>query len=155
MQTNAHAMLMHEIAKMIGLFEKTNGRRPRIMIENIESDDHDFNSRQMASGFADLGFDVDIGPIFHSAQEMAKQAVENDVHFIGITGKAAVEESLLNELNNNLSLMQREDIIIICRGDFLKENFNSGFKGDRVHFFQKSTSIAEVAKNVLTLIYNK
>jgi len=134
---------MREIAKMTRLFEIREGRRPRIMIENIESDDDDFYVHKMASGFANLGFDVDLGAVFHSAEEMAKQAVENDAHVIVVISGNEIEESLLKDLSIQLKLMGRKDIKILCRRD------SSGKQSKNIKYFQKSTPIAEVAYAVL------
>ena len=151
---NTRQKQLLKISEMISDFEKKEGRCPRILIEKISPDDPDVNTRQLASGFADLGFDVDIGPAYHTASDIAKQAVENDVHFIAIIGNKITTESLLNKLRRSLQMMDRGDINIFFYGDFHKENVETNSQSNPIKFFPKTVTIAEIAKTVLQFVSN-
>src|SRR5699024_10046751 len=97
-------------------FLENEGRRPRIMVAKMGQDGHDRGSKVVASSFADLGFDVDIGPLFQTPAETAKQAVENDVHVVGVSSLAAGHKSLVPQLMEELQKLGREDILIIVGG---------------------------------------
>jgi len=110
-------------------FEVREGRRPRIMVAKLGQDGHDRGARVIATAFADLGFDVDIGPLFQTPEEAALQAVENDVHVIGISSQAGGHKTLLPKLMTEMKKLNREDIVVVAGGvipvkdyEFLKEN---------------------------------
>lgn len=110
-------------------FEAREGRRPRIMVAKLGQDGHDRGARVIATAFADLGFDVDIGPLFQTPEEAALQAVENDVHVIGISSQAGGHKTLLPKLMTEMKKLDREDIVVVAGGvipvkdyEFLKEN---------------------------------
>ena len=135
-------------------FAKLKGRRPRIMIAKMGQDGHDRGARVIATSFADLGFDVDIGPLFQTPKEAAKQAVENDVHVLGISSLAAGHKTLVPEVILELKKYKREDILVIVGGvipqqdyDFLK---NSGISG----IFGPGSIIAESAIEILKKLMN-
>jgi methylmalonyl-CoA mutase len=114
---------------MIKRFEEHEGRRPRILVAKMGQDGHDRGAKVVATAFADLGFDVDVGPLFQTPEETARQAVENDVHIIGMSSLAAGHKTLLPALIDELKKLDREDIMVICGGvipaqdyDFLREN---------------------------------
>jgi len=121
-----------EISKvndMIRRFEDHEGRRPRILVAKMGQDGHDRGAKVVATAFADLGFDVDVGPLFQTPEETARQAVENDVHIIGMSSLAAGHKTLLPALIDELKKLDREDIMVICGGvipaqdyEFLREN---------------------------------
>ncbi len=121
-----------EISKvndMIKGFEEKEGRRPRILVAKMGQDGHDRGAKVVATAFADLGFDVDVGPLFQTPEETARQAVENDVHIIGMSSLAAGHKTLLPALIGELKKLDREDIMVICGGvipaqdyEFLREN---------------------------------
>ncbi len=111
------------------LFEQNEGRRPRILVAKMGQDGHDRGAKVIATAFADLGFDVDVGPLFQTPEETARQAVENDVHIIGMSSLAAGHKTLLPQLVSELENLGREDILVICGGvipaqdyDFLRAN---------------------------------
>jgi len=115
------------VRKMADDFEKQEGRRPRIMIAKMGQDGHDRGAKVIATAFADLGFDVDIGPLFQTPEETARQAVENDVHVVGMSSLAAGHKTLLPQLVEELKKLGREDILVVAGGvipaqdyDFLK-----------------------------------
>ena len=114
---------------MISAFEKNEGRRPRILVAKMGQDGHDRGAKVVATAFADLGFDVDVGPLFQTPEETARQAVENDVHIVGMSSLAAGHKTLLPQLVAELKKLGREDILVICGGvipaqdyEFLREN---------------------------------
>ncbi|MDQ1005366.1 methylmalonyl-CoA mutase [Neobacillus niacini] len=117
------------IREMAAEFEQQEGRRPRIMIAKMGQDGHDRGAKVIATAFADLGFDVDIGPLFQTPEETARQAVENDVHVIGMSSLAAGHKTLLPQLIEELTKLGREDIVVVAGGvipvqdyEYLKEN---------------------------------
>jgi methylmalonyl-CoA mutase len=117
------------VRKMADDFERSEGRRPRIMIAKMGQDGHDRGAKVIATAFADLGFDVDIGPLFQTPEETARQAVENDVHVVGMSSLAAGHKTLLPQLVEELKKLGRDDILVVAGGvipaqdyDFLKAN---------------------------------
>ncbi len=117
------------IAELIAAFEKNEGRRPRILVAKMGQDGHDRGAKVVATAFADLGFDVDVGPLFQTPEETARQAVENDVHIVGMSSLAAGHKTLLPQLVAELKKLGREDILVICGGvipsqdyEYLREN---------------------------------
>jgi methylmalonyl-CoA mutase len=120
---------VEKIEQLIRTFEKREGRRPRILVAKMGQDGHDRGAKVVATAFADLGFDVDVGPLFQTPEETARQAVENDVHIIGMSSLAAGHKTLLPQLVSELENLGREDILVICGGvipaqdyDFLRAN---------------------------------
>ncbi|HPF70486.1 MAG TPA: cobalamin-dependent protein, partial [Candidatus Krumholzibacteria bacterium] len=101
---------------LIRRFEAHEGRRPRILVAKMGQDGHDRGAKVVATAFADLGFDVDVGPLFQTPEETARQAVENDVHIIGMSSLAAGHKTLLPALVGELRKLGREDIMVICGG---------------------------------------
>ena len=102
--------------ELIQRFEQNEGRRPRILVAKMGQDGHDRGAKVVATAFADLGFDVDVGPLFQTPEETARQAVENDVHIIGMSSLAAGHKTLLPALVDELRKLGREDIMVICGG---------------------------------------
>jgi methylmalonyl-CoA mutase len=120
---------VERIAAMIRAFEKHEGRRPRILVAKMGQDGHDRGAKVVATAFADLGFDVDVGPLFQTPAETARQAVENDVHIVGMSSLAAGHKTLLPQLVGELKKLGREDILVTCGGvipaqdyEFLREH---------------------------------
>ena len=107
---------MGRVQRMVEAFEKSDGRRPRILIAKIGQDGHDRGQKVIATAFADLGFDVDIGPLFSTPEEVARQAVENDVHIVGVSSLAAGHMTLVPELKAALEKEGRGDIMIVVGG---------------------------------------
>ena len=107
---------MNDIRNEIENFAATAGRRPRIMIAKMGQDGHDRGAKVIATSFADLGFDVDMGPLFQTPAEAAKQAVENDVHVLGVSSLAAGHKTLVPQVIAELKNLGREDIMVICGG---------------------------------------
>ena len=130
-------------------FSKKDGRRPRIMIAKMGQDGHDRGSKVVATSFADLGFDVDVGPLFQTPEEAAKQAVENDVHIIGISSLAAGHKTLVPKVISALRDFGREDILVIAGGVIPKQDYDYLYKEGVSGIFGPGTVIAESAIEIL------
>jgi methylmalonyl-CoA mutase len=128
------------------------GRRPRIMIAKMGQDGHDRGAKVVATGYADLGFDVDIGPLFQTPEEAAKQAVENDVHFLGVSSLAAGHKTLVPKVIKALKQYGREDIKVIVGGVIPKQDYDFLLQEGAVGIFGPGTKIAEAAIKILTLL---
>jgi methylmalonyl-CoA mutase len=130
-------------------FAEKHGRRPRILVAKMGQDGHDRGAKVIATAFADLGFDVDISPMFQTPAEVAKQAVENDVHFLGISSLAGGHKSLIKELHEELIRWDREDIVLIAGGVIPQKDYQSLFDIGVKHIFGPGTVIAESAIGIL------
>ncbi|WP_425482596.1 methylmalonyl-CoA mutase [Fulvivirga aurantia] len=130
-------------------FAQLEGRRPRIMVAKMGQDGHDRGAKVIATSFADLGFDVDIGPLFQTPEEVAKQAAENDVHVIGASSLAAGHKTLVPELINALKELGREDIMVIAGGVIPPADYDFLYKAGVSGVFGPGTVIAEAAKDIL------
>lgn len=138
--------------ELVDAFRTLEGRRPRIMIAKMGQDGHDRGAKIIASSFADIGFDVDIGPLFQTPMEAAKQAVENDVHILGISSLAAGHKTLVPEVINALEEMNRTDIMVIVGGVIPQKDYdflnNSGVFG----IYGPGTKISKAAQEILKLL---
>jgi methylmalonyl-CoA mutase len=140
------------VRRVIGLceaFEKNDGRRPRILVAKVGQDGHDRGQKVIASAFADLGFDVDIGALFATPAEVARQAVENDVHMIGVSSLAAGHLTLVPELKHELESQGRPDILIVAGGVIPPEDYGALEKAGAIAIFGPGTNIAEAAAGLL------
>ena len=137
------------IEKEIKLFESKEGRRPRILVAKMGQDGHDRGQKVIATAFADLGFDVDIGPLFQTPAETAKQAVENDVHVIGVSSLAAGHLTLVPELKKALKKYNREDILIVVGGVIPPNDYEKLYKLGVAAVFGPGTVISEAAKDLI------
>jgi len=135
-------------------FETIVGRRPRIMVSKMGQDGHDRGAKVVATSFADIGFDVDIGPLFQTAKEVAKSAVENDVHIIGVSSLAAGHLTLVPELLKELKILNREDIMIIIGGVIPKNDYKVLFKMGVAAVFGPGTVISEAAQEIIQIMIN-
>ncbi|RME74508.1 MAG: methylmalonyl-CoA mutase [Chloroflexi bacterium] len=138
-----------EVRRMTEEFELMEGRRPRIMIAKIGQDGHDRGAKVIATAFADLGFDVDIGPLFQTAEETARQAVENDVHIIGMSSLAGGHKTLLPQLVEELKKLGREDIIVVVGGVIPTQDYDYLRQHGAAAIFGPGTVIPEAAKEIL------
>ncbi len=143
---------MDEVKELIEKFEKAEGRRPRIMIAKMGQDGHDRGAKVVATGYADLGFDVDIGPLFQTPEETARQAVENDVHIVGMSSLAAGHKTLLPQLVEELKKLGREDIMVICGGVIPAQDYDYLYKNGASAIFGPGTKIPDSAKRMLELL---
>lgn len=133
-------------------FAEHEGRRPRIMIAKMGQDGHDRGAKVVATGYADLGFDVDIGPLFQTPPEAAKQAVENDVHILGVSSLAAGHKTLVPQVIEELKKHGREDIMVIVGGVIPKQDYQFLFDAGAVAVFGPGTKIPEAAIQMLELL---
>ncbi|WP_396161422.1 methylmalonyl-CoA mutase [Flavobacterium sp.] len=133
-------------------FAKKEGRRPRIMIAKMGQDGHDRGAKVVATGYADVGFDVDIGPLFQTPQEAAKQAVENDVHILGVSSLAAGHKTLVPQVIEELKKYGREDIMVIVGGVIPHQDYQFLFDAGAVAVFGPGTKISEAAISILEVL---
>jgi methylmalonyl-CoA mutase len=138
--------------EMADRFSKLEGRRPRIMIAKMGQDGHDRGAKVISTSFADIGFDVDIGPLFQTPKEAAKQAVENDVHVLGVSSLAAGHKTLVPQVIEELKLMGREDIMVIAGGVIPKQDYDFLYKAGVFGVFGPGTKISKAAQNILDLL---
>lgn len=138
--------------KMADDFAQQEGRRPRIMVAKMGQDGHDRGAKVVATGYADLGFDVDIGPLFQTPAEVAKQAVENDVHILGISSLAGGHKTLVPEVVQELKKYGREDIMVIVGGVIPKQDYQHLLDHGAVAVFGPGTKIAEAAIQILEIL---
>ena len=130
------------------------GRRPRILVAKMGQDGHDRGSKVISSAFADLGFDVDIGPLFQTPYETAKQAVENDVHIIGASTLAAGHKTLIPNLINELDKFGRKDIMIVAGGVIPKQDYDFLYNAGVTFIFGPGTVIPIAAIDILNKMIN-
>ena len=147
-------VFFNKARQMADQFAESEGRRPRIMIAKMGQDGHDRGAKVVATGYADLGFDVDIGPLFQTAEEAAKQAVENDVHILGISSLAGGHKTLVPKVIEYLKLMNREDIMVVVGGVIPKQDYDTLFEAGAVAIFGPGTKISEAAITVLDILIN-
>ena len=133
-------------------FSKLEGRRPRIMIAKMGQDGHDRGAKVIASSFADIGFDVDIGPLFQIPAEAAKQAVENDVHILGVSSLAAGHKILIPQVIAELKKLGREDIMVIAGGVIPQQDYDFLYKAGVFGVFGPGTKISKAAQEILHLL---
>jgi methylmalonyl-CoA mutase len=133
-------------------FAEQDGRRPRIMIAKMGQDGHDRGAKVVATGYADVGFDVDIGPLFQTPQEAAKQAVENDVHILGVSSLAAGHKTLVPQVIEALKAYGRDDIMVIVGGVIPKQDYQYLFDAGAVAVFGPGTKISEAAIKILEIL---
>ncbi len=133
-------------------FAEQDGRRPRIMIAKMGQDGHDRGAKVVATGYADVGFDVDIGPLFQTPQEAAKQAVENDVHILGVSSLAAGHKTLVPKVIEELKKYGRDDIMVIVGGVIPKQDYQFLFDAGAVAVFGPGTKISDAAIKILEIL---
>jgi methylmalonyl-CoA mutase len=136
-------------------FEAAEGRRPRLLVAKIGQDGHDRGQKVIASAFADLGFDVDIGPLFATPEEAARQAVENDVHILGVSSLAAAHLTLVPELKKALAFQGRDDIMIVVGGVVPPQDYEALMKGGCEAIFPPGTVISEAAEKLLKTLHHR
>ena len=144
--------LFKKATELADKFSDLEGRRPRIMIAKLGQDGHDRGAKVVATGYADLGFDVDIGPLFQTPQEATKQAIENDVHILGISSLAAGHKTLVPQVIGELKKYGREDIMVIVGGVIPAQDYQFLFDAGAVGVFGPGTKIAQAAIDMLTIL---
>ena len=138
--------------KMVAEFAKKEGRQPRIMIAKLGQDGHDRGAKVVATGYADCGFDVDMGPLFQTPEEAAKQAVENDVHVVGVSSLAAGHKTLIPQIVNELKRLGREDIIVVAGGVIPAQDYDALYKAGAAAIFGPGTPVAYAAIKIMELL---
>ncbi len=133
-------------------FEELEGRRPRIMVAKMGQDGHDRGAKVVSTGFADIGFDVDIGPLFQTPEEAAKQAVENDVHILGVSSLAAGHKTLVPQVIEELKKLGREDIMVIVGGVIPPQDYDFLYKAGVLAIFGPGSVISDAGIKLLELL---
>ena len=133
-------------------FAKKEGRQPRIMIAKMGQDGHDRGAKVVATGYADCGFDVDMGPLFQTPAEAARQAVENDVHVMGVSSLAAGHKTLVPQVIEELKKLGREDIIVIAGGVIPAQDYDFLYKAGVAAIFGPGTSVSKAAVQILEIL---
>ena len=140
---------MNEVHQLVEQFERAEGRRPRIMVAKMGQDGHDRGQKVIASAFADLGFDVDIGPLFRTPAETARHAVENDVHIVGVSSLAAGHLSLVPQLQEELGKLGRDDMMIVVGGVIPPQDYDTLMEAGAAAVFGPGTVIGEAAASLV------
>ena len=138
--------------ELCNTFSELEGRRPRILVAKMGQDGHDRGAKIIATAFADIGFDVDMGPLFQTPQEVAKQAIENDVHVVGVSSLAAGHKTLVPALINALKEAGRSDIMVVVGGVIPKNDYSYLFEAGVFGIYGPGTKLAESAIEILTLL---
>jgi methylmalonyl-CoA mutase len=138
--------------ELVERFAKLEGRRPRIMITKMGQDGHDRGAKVIATSFADIGFDVDIGPLFQTPGEAAKQAVENDVHILGVSSLAAGHKTLVPEVISELKKLNRSDIMVVAGGVIPQQDYEYLYDAGVFGIYGPGTKIAKAAQEILNLL---
>jgi methylmalonyl-CoA mutase len=141
-----------EARALVARFAKKEGRQPRIMIAKMGQDGHDRGAKVVSTGYADIGFDVDIGPLFQTPAEAAKQAVENDVHVLGVSSLAAGHKTLVPQVINELKRLGREDILVIAGGVIPHQDYQFLYDSGVAAIFGPGTSISKAAKQIMGIL---
>jgi methylmalonyl-CoA mutase len=142
----------NEARALVARFAEKEGRQPRIMIAKMGQDGHDRGAKVVSSGYADIGFDVDIGPLFQTPAEAAKQAIENDVHVLGVSSLAAGHKTLVPQVINELKRLGREDILVIAGGVIPHHDYQFLYDAGVTAIFGPGTSVAKAAKQILEIL---
>jgi len=138
--------------ELVKQFAEKEGRQPRIMIAKMGQDGHDRGAKVVATGYADLGFDVDMGPLFQTPEEAAKQAVENDVHVMGISSLAAGHKTLIPAVIGEMKKLGREDIMVIAGGVIPSQDYQFLYDAGVVAIFGPGTSVASAGKKIMEIL---
>jgi methylmalonyl-CoA mutase len=143
---------LNEARALVARFAEKEGRQPRIMIAKMGQDGHDRGAKVVSTGYADIGFDVDIGPLFQTPGEAAKQAVENDVHILGVSSLAAGHKTLVPQVISELKRLGREDILVIAGGVIPAQDYQFLYDAGVAAIFGPGTSVAKAAKQILGIL---
>jgi methylmalonyl-CoA mutase len=138
-----------EVLRLVERFERAEGRRPRILVAKMGQDGHDRGQKVIATAFADLGFDVDIGPLFQTPAETARQAVENDVHIVGVSSLAAGHLSLIPELRRELARLGRDDVMLVVGGVIPPQDYPALYEAGAAAVFGPGTVVSDAAATLI------
>src|SRR5262249_46796158 len=147
--------MTEEVRGLVERFERAEGRRPRILVAKMGQDGHDRGQKVIATAFADLGFDVDVGPLFRSPAETARQVVENDVHIVGVSTLAAGHLTLVPQLRAELAKLGREDIMIVAGGVIPPQDYPALYEAGAAAVFGPGTVVGEAAQQVLRVLADR
>ncbi len=151
-QESGHDETFAEACSMVREFASKQGRQPRIMVAKMGQDGHDRGAKVVSTGYADMGFDVDIGPLFQTPAEAAKQAVENDVHILGISSLAGGHKTLIPQVIEELRSLGREDIMVIAGGVIPAQDYQYLYDAGVVAIFGPGTKISRAGKDILKVL---
>ena len=151
----SHQGDMQNIPDLIQEFEALEGRRPRIMVAKMGQDGHDRGAKVVSTAYADMGFDVDIGPLFQTPAETARQAIENDVHVVAMSSLAAGHKTLLPELIAELNKLGRNDIMVVCGGVIPARDYEYLYQNGAAAIFGPGTVIPDSARKILHLLLDQ
>ena len=143
---------LEEAKSLVVRFAEKEGRQPRIMIAKMGQDGHDRGAKVVSTGYADIGFDVDIGPLFQTPAEAARQAVENDVHILGVSSLAAGHKTLVPQVISELKKLGREDILVIAGGVIPPQDYQFLYDAGVSAIFGPGTSVSKAAKQILEIL---
>ena len=133
-------------------FAEAEGRRPRMLVVKMGQDGHDRGAKVIASAFADLGFDVDVGPLFQTPAEAARDAVDNDVHVVGVSSQAAGHQTLVPQLIDELKAAGADDVVVVCGGVIPPQDHDALRAAGVAAIFGPGTNIPSAARRVLELL---
>lgn len=140
------------VRQRVEQFESSHGRRPRILVAKVGQDGHDRGQKIVATAYADMGFDVDVGPLFQTPKEVAQQAVENDVHIVGVSSLAGAHLTLVPELKTALENHQRGDIVIVVGGVIPPKDIQPLLEMGAAAVFPPGSVISEAAEELLDIL---
>jgi methylmalonyl-CoA mutase len=146
---------VEKVQALIDAFEDAEGRRPRILVAKMGQDGHDRGQKVIATAFADLGFDVDVGPLFQTPEEAARDAVENDVHLVGVSSQAAGHKTLIPELIAQLRKQGGDDILVVAGGVIPAQDYDDLRSAGVAAIFGPGTNIPAAARQVLAVLRSK
>jgi methylmalonyl-CoA mutase len=149
---SASAEEFKKARQMVAEFEQAEGRRPRILVAKMGQDGHDRGSKVISTAFADIGFDVDIGPLFQTPREVARHAVENDVHVVGVSSLAAGHKTLVPQLIEELRKLNRDDILVVVGGVIPPQDYEFLYQAGAVGIYGPGTVIPVAAQRVLEIL---
>jgi methylmalonyl-CoA mutase len=141
-----------EATELVAEFARREGRQPRIMIAKMGQDGHDRGAKVVSTGYADIGFDVDLGPLFQTPAEAARQAVENDVHVLGVSSLAAGHKTLVPQVIEELKKLGREDILVIAGGVIPSQDYQFLYEAGVTAIFGPGTSVSKAARQILRIL---
>ena len=144
--------VIEEVRQMTADFEKREGRRPRIMVAKMGQDGHDRGAKVVATAYADMGFDVDVGPLFQTPEETAQDAVDNDVHIVGMSSLAAGHKTLLPQLVEELAKRGRSDIMVVAGGVIPAQDYQFLYDHGAACIFGPGTVIPVAAREMLNVL---
>jgi methylmalonyl-CoA mutase len=147
--------MAQEVMKLVAAFERAEGRRPRILVAKMGQDGHDRGQKVIATAFADLGFDVDVGPLFQTPEETARQAVENDVHMVGASSLAAGHLTLIPQLREALARLGRPDIMIVAGGVIPPQDYEALYQAGAAAIFGPGTVISDAAAQLVRTLADR